>query len=268
MTSPHLIEDDAALVAYLYDECDAGERRRIEDHLAACARCASEVREMRSVREALAEWTPPPARLGFRVVADPPASPRWWAARPLPVWAQAAAAVFLFAAGAAVSQLDVRYAGDGLIIRARWASPSDGSPQGPAVVGAGGAASGPREPARVEAAGGMQPVAGRAAGSADAAATAEERLRRDLAASTAAPPAQGDDALLRRVQAMIAASEQRQQRELALRLAQVVRDVDAQRRADLLRVDQNLGQLEGQTGAAVAEQRELLNYLVRVSQQP
>jgi hypothetical protein len=70
------------------------------------------------------------------------------------------------------------------------------------------------------------------------------------------------------VQALIEQSERRQQRELALRLAQVVRDVDAQRRADLLRVDQNLGQLEGQTGAAAAQQRELLNYLVRVSQQP
>ena len=74
--------------------------------------------------------------------------------------------------------------------------------------------------------------------------------------------------MLRRVQALIEQSEQRQQRELALRLAQVVRDVDAQRRADLLRVDQNLGQLEGQTGAAAAQQRELLNYLVRVSEQP
>lgn len=66
---------------------------------------------------------------------------------------------------------------------------------------------------------------------------------------------------------MIERSEQRQQQELALRLAQVVRDVDAQRRADLLRVEQNFGQLEGQTGAAMARQRdELLNYLVRVSQ--
>jgi hypothetical protein len=32
------------------------------------------------------------------------------------------------------------------------------------------------------------------------------------------------------------------------------------------RVDQNFGQLEGQTGAEVARQRELLNSLVKVSQ--
>jgi hypothetical protein len=262
MTSPHLIEDEAALVAYLYDECDAGERRRIEDHLAACARCALEVRDMRSVREALGEWTPPDARLGFRIVADRPASPpRWWRARPLPVWAQAAAAVFLFAAGAAVSQLDVRYAGGGLTIRSRWASQSARSAQTAAVVGGASVAS------TAGAAGSVRPVAADPVGTGDATALAEERLRRDLNASPAPASAQGQDALLRRVQAMIEASEQRQQRELALRLAQVVRDVEAQRRADLLRVDQNLGQLEGQTGAAVAEQRELLNYLVRVSQQ-
>ena len=66
---------------------------------------------------------------------------------------------------------------------------------------------------------------------------------------------------------MIDQSEGRQQRELALRLSQVVQDFDAQRRADLLNVEQNFGQLEGQTGAEVAQQRELLNSLVKVSQQ-
>jgi hypothetical protein len=64
---------------------------------------------------------------------------------------------------------------------------------------------------------------------------------------------------------MIEQSEAKQQRELALRLADVVRDFDTQRRADLIQVQQNFGQLEGQTGQEVAHQRELLNYLVRTS---
>ena len=72
--------------------------------------------------------------------------------------------------------------------------------------------------------------------------------------------------MLRRVKALIDQSESRQQRELALRLSDVVHDFDTQRQADMQRVDQNFGQLEGQTGAEVARQRELLNSLVKVSQ--
>jgi hypothetical protein len=42
--------------------------------------------------------------------------------------------------------------------------------------------------------------------------------------------------------------------------------MDTQRRSDLRRVADGLGVLEGRTGAAVAQQRELMNYLMRVSQ--
>ena len=56
------------------------------------------------------------------------------------------------------------------------------------------------------------------------------------------------------------------ERELALRVSQVTTDVESQRRADLVRIEQNMGQIEGLTGAEAARQRELLNYLVRVSQ--
>jgi hypothetical protein len=69
-----------------------------------------------------------------------------------------------------------------------------------------------------------------------------------------------------RVKQLIEASETRTQREIALRMAEVVRDVDTQRRADMRRVADGLGVLEGRTGAAVAQQREMMNYLLRVSQ--
>ncbi len=39
-----------------------------------------------------------------------------------------------------------------------------------------------------------------------------------------------------------------------------------QRRTDLLRVQQGLGRLEAYTGAEVAQQREMINRMVRVSQ--
>jgi hypothetical protein len=53
---------------------------------------------------------------------------------------------------------------------------------------------------------------------------------------------------------------------MALRLAEVVRDIDTQRRADMRRVADGLGVLEGRTGAVTAQQREMMNYLLRVSQ--
>ena len=70
-----------------------------------------------------------------------------------------------------------------------------------------------------------------------------------------------------RVRTLIEESEQRQQRELALRTAELVRDVDSQRRIDLAQIQRNFGQIEGLTGAEVREQREMLNYLIRASQQ-
>jgi hypothetical protein len=36
---------------------------------------------------------------------------------------------------------------------------------------------------------------------------------------------------------------------------------------DLAQIERNFGQIEGLTGAEVREQREMLNYLMRVSEQ-
>jgi hypothetical protein len=92
---------------------------------------------------------------------------------------------------------------------------------------------------------------------------------RTLSVSTpASAPRSGSNAeLLAQVRALIDESEQRQQRELALRTAQVVRDFDSQRRVDLAQIQRNFGQIEGLTGAEVREQRQMLNYLMRVSEQ-
>ena len=68
------------------------------------------------------------------------------------------------------------------------------------------------------------------------------------------------------MRALIDESERRQQRELALRVAEVMRDLDTQRRADLVKIDRSLGVVQNNTGVEVMKQRELLNYLVRVSQ--
>jgi hypothetical protein len=228
----HLNEE--TLVEYLYEEGDPAERLKTARHLQDCAACSVAVLELQSVRGLLSEWRPPDSTLGFKIVQEAPAgSPqRWWRmGASWPTWAQAAAGVLVFAAGMAVSQLHVEYGNGALTLRAKPAAPlAEASIMGNITL--------PAMPVNV---------------------------------SNPPEPAGGErgsvDDVLHRVKAMIDQSEGRQQRELALRLSQVVQDFDAQRRADMSNVEQNIGQIEGQTGAEVAHQRELLNSLVKVSQQ-
>jgi hypothetical protein len=105
-------------------------------------------------------------------------------------------------------------------------------------------------------------------------AALEQRLRAEMAqmrtvsaTRTASSPAASDTDIMMRVRALIDESEQRQQRELALRTAQVVRDVETQRRLDMQNVRSIVGQVEGTTGAEMARQQQTLQYLMRVSQQ-
>ena len=49
-----------------------------------------------------------------------------------------------------------------------------------------------------------------------------------------------DAEIIRRVRDMLAQSETKQQGELALRIAQVIRDIDAQRVADLTQIQKGL----------------------------
>jgi hypothetical protein len=247
----HITDDQDALLDYLYEEGDPADRLRIAHHLQDCANCSVAVLELQSVRGMLSEWTPPASTLSFRIVSDEvetSAQPHvpWWKPGGLS-WAQAAVAVILFFSGMAVSQLDMDYAAGTLTVRSRTAVPASA-----ASVASPGASVAPA------------PVSNPSRDF----ATLEQELRSELAAlrtGSSAGSQTEPDALLRRVQAMINQSEARQQRELALRLTDVVRDFDTQRRADLLQVQQNFGQLEGQTGAEVAQQRELLNYLVRTA---
>jgi len=92
-------EDNAALIGFLYDDCDADEQARIAAHLAVCPTCAGEIAALSATREHLSAWTPPDAALGFRM--NQAGAAAWWF-RPMPAWAQLAAAVVIFAAGTAV----------------------------------------------------------------------------------------------------------------------------------------------------------------------
>jgi len=98
---------------------------------------------------------------------------------------------------------------------------------------------------------------------------AQAGMRTAFAADARAMPASsgGADAdVMRRVRALVDETEKRQQRELALRIGEVLRDLNAQRQADLVRIDRSLGLVENNIGVEVLKQRQSLNYLMRVNQ--
>jgi hypothetical protein len=257
--------DGETLVAYLYAELDPAEQRQVASHLTACPACAREAESLSGVRRELAAWMPPEPDLGFTIVQKPagvlrPA--RWWS-RPLPRWGQAAAAVLILAAGAAIANVHVRYDQAGLSVSTGWmtTSPAPARDSMAAPVEAAVAAS------RVKV---VAPQALRAEDWRGELAALEARMRGEMqtlrASNAPASPAPSlDAAVLKRVQELIDASERRQQQELALRLTQFGRDVEIQRRSDLVRIEQGFGQFEGRTGAEVARQRQLLDFLVRTS---
>jgi hypothetical protein len=97
----------------------------------------------------------------------------------------------------------------------------------------------------------------------------EEKLRSEMhqALDRPTPPTSDTELLLQKMKTLIAQSEQRQQRELALRVGDLRNDVHAQRLADLSRIDRSIGVVQSSTGMEVLRQREMLNTLaVRVSQ--
>jgi hypothetical protein len=97
-------------------------------------------------------------------------------------------------------------------------------------------------------------------------AAVDQRLARTAGPVAAAVPARlGEEAFMQRVQELLDASETRQQRNLALRITELARDFDLQRKSDLVTIQQGLGQLEGRTQAEAARTRELVNYIARVS---
>ncbi len=246
--------DKESLVTYLYGECGEMEQRRIERHLDACMSCAAEVRTLHDVRVGLERWSPPESVLGFRLADEPAAGPPWWR---VPVWAHALAAVLVLMAAAAVSKLEIRYGADGLVVRTGWGAASRSVSATPLAASAA-----PWRPELVA----LREQVRREISLARPASTTDRPALGSIAAAENSRGSVNDRELLRRMKALLDESERKQQREFALRLAQLYREMDLQRRSDLLRIEQSFGQIEGQTGAAIAQQREWLNHFVRASQ--
>jgi hypothetical protein len=254
--------DNADLVSYLYDDLDAAARESFERHLRGCAACREELAGLRAVRADLLQWAPPEPEFAFRLVAEPrvsaggpagrvltPTVPSWWA------WLQpaaglAAAAVLVLAAAAGLARIEVHRGPDGWTLRT-------GSSSGASLDSARMAAFAAHDvnlPADDGAFAALERrIAVLEASSRDAATVRNASL----------PPSRSsNEEILKVVHELLAQSETRQKGELALRIAQVIRDVEAQRVADLNRVQQGIGRIDATVADEAAAHRELMNYIL------
>ena len=257
---------DETLVAYLYDDIDAAARSAFDAHLVSCTACRDELASLQGVRQRLARWSPPEPNF---VVASPPSTTlrvtpsesrghQSWLPE-IPAWAQVAAAMLILGVAAGIANLNVHYDQNGLTVRTGWSSPASPAPAAPSRSG--------EETMRADTVSHAELIA------------LEQRLKDDVralqssahavAASDTQPARAAADAeVMRRVRALLDEGEKRQQRELALRVGEVLRDVNAQRQADLVKIDRSLGLVQNNLGVEVLKQRERVNYLMRVNQRP
>jgi len=84
------------LIEYVYDECDAEERDRVNRHLETCATCRDEIAGLRATRQDLLAWEVPDHGSVWKPFAPARLRP-WW--REVPAWAMAAAAGIMFFIG-------------------------------------------------------------------------------------------------------------------------------------------------------------------------
>src|SRR5688572_29905017 len=242
---------DEILVAYLHDDLEPAERQVFMAHLNRCPVCRTELDELSGVRSDLAQWSPPaPARV-LTFSQMPPRRARVWSALAgIPTWTQVAAALLVLGVAAGIANVNIRVDEEGFTVRTGWS--------GTAATGADAV---PAAPAAT-------PEPTDAPWRADLAAL-EAALRSEMQTGGAAPrraafsgDAAGDNAaLLRQVRGLIAASETSQRRELALRVAELARDFQVLRNADLQRIQGSFTVLESRTTGEMVKQRQVLNNL-------
>jgi hypothetical protein len=249
---------DETIVAYLYGEMEADERALFDRHLVACAPCRAELADLRGVRSELARSAAP--ELAGHIPFD--VAPAFGtgagkAARGIPVWAQAIAATLILGVAAGVANLDVTYSRtSGLSIKTGWRHPADANSS--QTVAAPGLA--------------VQTTSSTPPWKSDLTAL-ERELRADIdrqpVSVQTVSSSNSDEAVLRKVRQLVQDSEKRQESELALRVAEAVRELQTQRQADLVKIDRTLGFMQNRTGMeAMRTQRQMNTLAQQVSQRP
>jgi hypothetical protein len=254
------------LVGLLYDDFEPDatpSRAELLEHVRACATCSAELDALGGVRMQLAAWTAPDVPLGFEVVRTGTPQPLgWrqtfaaWQQRSLRALPAAAAAIVVLGGALALARLDIRYDQGGLTVRTGWGHAAEAAP------GADETAALRRELASLR--GDVQRL-----GAASAGTVAATSFSPAAADPSAVPVSTGTtagnafsaaqtDALWKRFRQALDESEVRQQQNLQLRISEVTRDFDLQRRQDLVQVEQGFGRLDTQ-------RRQILDQLRNVS---
>ncbi|HEX8029187.1 MAG TPA: zf-HC2 domain-containing protein [Vicinamibacterales bacterium] len=252
---PFACDDKQTLIAYLYGELEPAERKAVDDHLSTCADCSAEVMALGDARSQIGLWAAPDVELDFAIVrktALPAANvlrpARWW--NTVPVWAQAAAAILVLAVGAAIANVQVRSGPDGVTVSTGWMSFDSNT----ANVARGVRAQDTQpdeswKPALI---------------------ALEQQLRNEIRSTSELGPTRvaargpADEATVRRVEQMLAEAERRHSQELAVRFVEFTRDMNMQRRADMMKIGQGFDEYNRQ----LVGQRQLINNAIRVSSTP
>ena len=280
-----MCEDKELLVSYLYDDLADAARAAFESHLRGCAECRGELKALRAVRSDLTAWAPPVPDFGFRMIdvrggreaaqRDAIAAPvRSWRAWWTPAAGLAAAAVLVLAAAASLAHIEVHRGPDGITVRTGWAAVATAATS--ASRGSDGETGVSGQPAETTTLASPKPRSGEG-GPANAGFLAgiDRRLNALEAAShdsglrnASTLSARSSDAeIIKRVRDLLAQSENKQQGELALRISQVIRDVDAQRVADLSRIQKGLSSIDATVPAEAVAHRDLTNYILTSAKQ-
>jgi hypothetical protein len=250
MTTKFTCDDKATLVSYLYDELDAATRQAVDDHLAQCAICSAEVTALGDVRSELGLWAAPDADLDFTIVKKSELASsnvlrpaRWW--NTVPVWAQAAAAILVVAAGISIANVRIASGPQGFSVTTGWMQSEPSTAAGPGVVPALSATSERDAIARQ--------VEGQLA-------SLEQKLRDEIRAgrnqnATHDGATSPDAVTMRQVRQLIADAEKHHSQELASRFIQFTNELNMQRRADML----NMTRVLNSQGEQMFRQRQMIN---------
>jgi BMFP domain-containing protein YqiC len=240
--------DKDLLIDYLYGELATTEREAFDRHLASCAECRDEVAGLRGARTHLESWMPPEPELGFQIVRGigrpVTMSRRWWGLSP--AWGLAAAAMLIGAVSAAIANVEVTAASNGITVRTGW---NRAAAPVAATVSAETAADVQRLDAKIR--------------------DLEAKIAKEPPAIVATSAADGvhinsrmsDAELLRTVRRFIDQSEQRMQSTFANQVLQVNRDYEVARRSDIDQIGRRMDQIQRSTLDTYQRTKTLEDYV-------
>ena len=220
-----MCEQQENLVAYLYDEVDANERKSIEKHLSSCDTCREELRAFRDVRQDLLAWDVPAHESVWKPFVTARTQPVW---RQMPVWAMAAAAMLIFAIGAAGGFA-------GRVMASRATAPTQVAAVQPAP----------------------EPVAATPAATREDLLALQARLGQiERAASvhtvsSNAPPTVSNAALLAQVEQLIRDSEGRVNHKTSQKLLSIIADINKAHSVDMANLQQQISDAQERTNGSI-----------------